>query len=52
MKEVRAPGVIEPAIVKWAPYITTMITDSVDAAFKPPKNKPTTFCNQKTIKKK
>lgn len=48
MKDVRAPGVIKPAIVKLAPYITTKITDNVDAAFRPPKKSPTTFCcNQK-----
>lgn len=44
MKEVRFPALMEPAIVRLAPYITTTITDRVDAAFRPPKNKPTTFC--------
>lgn len=44
MKDVRAPGVMPvPLIVKIAPYITTTITDRVDAAFSPPKNKPATF---------
>lgn len=45
MKDVSAPVVIEPVIVKLAPYITTIITDSVDAAFRPPKKSPTTFCS-------
>lgn len=43
MKEVRAPAVKEPVIVKYAPYITTTITDNMDAAFSPPKNRPTTL---------
>lgn len=45
MKDVRAPEVIEPEIVNLAPYITTTITDNVDAAFIPPEKKPTTFCS-------
>lgn len=48
MKEVRSPGLIEPLIVRVAPYITTMITDSVDAAFRLPKNRPTAFCTRNT----
>lgn len=43
MKDVRAPEVIEPEIVNLAPYITTTITDNVDAAFIPPEKQPTTF---------
>lgn len=50
MKDVRAPGVMEPMIVKLAPYITTTITDSVDAAFRAPKNIPTTFCSNKELR--
>lgn len=50
MKDVRAPGVMEPVIVKLAPYITTTITDRVDAAFKPPKKSPTTFCSKKQLR--
>ena len=50
MNEVRDPGLIVPAIVKLAPYITTMITDSVDAAFRPPKKRPTTFCTRRNKK--
>lgn len=46
MKDVRAPVVMEPEIVKLAPYNTTIITDSVDAALRPPKKKPTTFCRR------
>jgi len=44
MKDVKAPGVIppEPLIVRIAPYMTTTITDRVDAAFSPPKNSPAT----------
>lgn len=47
MKDVRAPGVIAPLIVRVAPYITTTITDRVDAAFKLPEKRPTTFCRRK-----
>lgn len=43
MKDVRAPGLMEPLIVKLAPYITTTMTDSVDAALRPPKKSPTTL---------
>lgn len=44
MKEVKAPGVMPvPLIVRIAPYITTTITDKVEAAFNPPKNIPETF---------
>ncbi|RHN63742.1 hypothetical protein MtrunA17_Chr4g0061621 [Medicago truncatula] len=34
---------MEPLIVKLAPYITTTITESVDAALRPPEKSPTTF---------
>jgi hypothetical protein len=44
MKDVRSPEVMEPLIVKLAPYITTTITESVDAALRPPEKSPTTFC--------
>ena len=44
MKDVRSPGDMAPIIVKLAPYITTVITESVDAALRPPKNSPTTLC--------
>jgi len=44
MKDVRAPAVTEPVIVKLAPYITTTITERVDTALRPPKKSPTTFC--------
>lgn len=52
MKDVRAPGVIEPVMVRLAPYITTAMTDRVDAAFTLPKNIPTTFCSRKNAKNK
>lgn len=45
MKDVREPEVIEPEIVNLAPYITTTITDNVEAAFIPPEKQPTTFCS-------
>ena len=32
MKDVRDPGLMNPLIVRLAPYITTTITDKVDAA--------------------
>lgn len=35
---------MDPVIVKYAPYITTTITDNVDAALSPPKNRPTNLC--------
>jgi hypothetical protein len=44
MKDVRSPEVMAPLIVKLAPYITTTITESVDAALRPPEKSPTTFC--------
>lgn len=47
IKDVRAPGVIAPWIVRVAPYITTTIIDRVDAAFKLPEKRPTTFCRRK-----
>lgn len=50
MKDVRAPVVMEPPIVKVAPYITTTITDSVDAAFRPPEKSPTTFYSRNQLK--
>jgi len=50
MKEVRAPGDIWPMMVKLAPYMTTTITDSVEAAFRLPKKMPTTLCSGKTGK--
>jgi hypothetical protein len=52
MKDVRAPVVIDPVIVKLAPYITTMITERVDAAFRPPKKSPTSFCTSKQVDQK
>jgi hypothetical protein len=52
MKDVRAPVVIDPVIVKLAPYITTMITERVDAAFRPPKKSPTIFCTSKQVDQK
>ena len=42
MNEVKDPGLIVLAIVKLAPYIITMIVDSVDVAFRLPKKRPTT----------
>ena len=50
MKDVRAPGVTKPLIVKVAPYITTTITDGVDAAFRPPIKSPST-CYSRLEKK-
>lgn len=47
MKDVRDPGVMDPLIVRVAPYITTAITDSVEAALRPPEKKPTTFYREK-----
>lgn len=44
MKDVRSPADIEPLIVRVAPYMTTIITDSVEAAFRLPKKRPTAFC--------
>ena len=49
MKDVRAPGVTKPLIVKVAPYITTTITDSIDAAFRPPIKSPST-CYSRLMK--
>lgn len=43
MKDVRAPVVIDPFMVRLAPYITTITTDNVDAAVSPPEKRPTTF---------
>ena len=50
MKDVRSPEDMEPLIVKLAPYITTTITESVDAALRPPEKSPTTFCITKQIR--
>lgn len=50
MKDVRSPEDMEPLIVKLAPYITTTITESVDAALRPPEKSPTTFCMSKRYK--
>jgi len=50
MKDVRSPEVMKPLIVKLAPYITTTITESVEAALRPPENTPTTFCITKQIR--
>lgn len=44
MKEARAPGLMNPLIAKLAPYITTIITDKVVVAKRPPENNPITFC--------
>lgn len=44
MKDVRAPVVMDPLIVRLAPYITTITTDNVEAEFNPPENRPTTTC--------
>jgi len=49
MKDVRSPEDMAPLIVKLAPYITTTITESVDAALRPPEKSPTTFCIAKEI---
>lgn len=50
MKDVRSPEDMAPLIVKLAPYITTTITESVDAALRPPEKRPTTFCITKQIR--
>lgn len=50
MKDVRSPEDMAPLIVKFAPYITTTITDSVDAALRPPEKSPTTFCITKQVR--
>lgn len=49
MKDVRSPEDMEPLIVKLAPYITTIMTESVDAALRPPEKSPTIFCIFKEI---
>lgn len=49
MKDVSEPAVIVPVIVKYAPYTTTTMTDKVDAAFRPPKNRPINLCKDKIV---
>jgi len=46
MKDVREPAVMDPLMVRLAPYITTVTTDKVVAAFSPPAKRPTTFCSK------